>query len=365
LAETEPTDSGWGIFWLRNDPGYTNVVRVYYAHVDFSGQVTAGPMFVTAVPKIAFRGRYYMVAWHTDHFGLLTSEYSTMYFRSLSKDGVVSGRKVVGPTLLYSSVWDSEADGDIDSYEDGFVVAVEGSCGGHSCAYAFRLDPYGTPTNLPTNLVDFDFTHQFYPRIAADQDGFAIISVKDIKIATGGVMTKYWQLTGSMRPHVKVLPNKEYQWDEFPDMAWNGSHFAALWTENSARSHSAPWQIHFATFQRDISGGAPIADRLLDVPPAKSLHRWTTRVHALGPDWVAQYASKKADGSVEAVFELLDSGAQTRVALTPFELTADALGSSVHFAAGHERTLGIARGDNGVADTTVTFYTLAPPVCGQ
>jgi len=176
------------------------------------------------------------------------------------------------------------------------------------------------------------------------------------------VMTKCWTPSGAMKPHVKVVPSKEYQWDEFPDLAWNGDHYAALWTENSQRNHSSPWQIHFATFRRDATGGGPIANRLLDVPPQKAGHRWTTRLHALAADWIAQYASWR-DGSLKAVFELLDSNAETRKTIEAFDLTADALGSSIHTAPGHEGVLGIARGDNDLAATRVTFYTLAPPRC--
>ena len=78
----------------------------------------------------------------------------------------------------------------------------------------------------------------------------------------------------------------------------------------------------------------------------KTNHRWTTQVHAVGSDWVAQYASRTADNSIVAVYELLGDDAQTRAAVEPFTLSADALGSSPHFAAGHVGTLGIARGSN-------------------
>jgi hypothetical protein len=53
-----PTASGWGIFWLRQDPGASQYARLYYAHVDFMGQLTRAPMAVTDIPKIAFRDRH-------------------------------------------------------------------------------------------------------------------------------------------------------------------------------------------------------------------------------------------------------------------------------------------------------------------
>lgn len=362
LADTVTTDNGWGLFWLRDDPGFSNVARLYYAHVDVSGDVTHGPMLIASIPKITWRQRYYMAAWHEDHFAVITAEYASLYYHTVTKSGAVSGRHIVGPTLLYSSVWDSEADGNIDGYPGGFVAVVEGECSGHSCSYGFKLDPSGDETAF-VNLVDFDLTHQFYPRVASDGSGFALLSVKDIQINTGGVMTKYWQANGQMKPHVKVVPTKQYNWDEFPDLAFNGDHFAAIWTENAIRQHGANWQIRFATFDRDSSGGNVISDRVLHGPGEKSLHRWTTRVHASGNDWLVHYARRTASGANQAVFEILDSAATTRASMTPFTLTADALGSSPHTLPGMERTVGVVRGDNGVAESQVTFYFVDAPTC--
>lgn len=362
LTDTVTTDDGWGIFWLRDDPGFGSVVRLYYAHVSTTGELTDGPVMLLEIPKITWRQRYYMAAWHEDHFGVLTAEYSALYYRSVSKDGVVGVKRKVGPNLLYSSVWDSEADGDIDSYPGGFIAVVEGECIGHSCSYAFKLDADGNENGF-VNLVDFDLTHQFYPRAQHDGDGFALLSVKDIKVASGGVMTKYWQANGQMRPHIKVNPTKDYNWDEFPDLAWNGDHFAAVWTENAIRVHGANWQIRFASFSREASGGSLIADKVLHGPDEKSNHRWTTRIHPSGNDWVVHYARKLPSGLTDARFEVLDSSGESRVAIAPFELSADALGSSPHTAAGLERTLGVVRGDNGVSETQVSFYFLDPPTC--
>ena len=363
LTKTVPTDTGWGVFWLRSDPGASQFARLYYAHVDFSGQLTAGPLAVKDIPRIDFRSHYYFAAWQTDHFGVLTSERETLFYQSMSLAGTLSARRAVGPPLFVDPQYDQESDGDFDAFPGGFQGVVEGDCAGHSCAYAFRLDANGVPTTAILNLVDFDFTHQFYPHQAFDGAGFAIVSVKDIKIADGGLLSKYWPLGGTMSSHQKVVPAKEYLWDEFPDAAWNGNHFAALWTENSARSHTAPWQIHFATFRRTQNTSMPIADRVVDMVSDKTNHRWTTQVHAMGGDWVAQYASRAPDNSIVAVYELLGSDAQTGIVLEPFGLTADALGSAPHFAAGQAGVLGIARGSIGNGTTTVQFYTLPPPHC--
>ncbi|MBX3027926.1 dockerin type I repeat-containing protein [bacterium] len=363
LSRTVPTDAGWGVFWLRNDPGAPNVARLYYAHVDFAGSITVAPMLLTSIPKIAFRDHYYMVTWNAGHYALLTAEQASLYYQTVSLAGGISQRHVVGPPLFVDPQYDEEADGDVYPYPGGFMGVVEGECAGHSCSYAFKLDTNGQATSSVVNLVDFDLTHQFYPSAAFDGSGFAILSVKDIQIATGGVMTKYWSASGSMSSHVKVVQSKPYLWDEFPDIAYNGDHFAALWTENSARSHTAPWQIHFATFRRSASGGSDIADRVIDVVAQKTNHRWTTQVHPMGNDWVAQYASRAADGSIVAVYELLGDDARTGIALEPFPLSADALGSSRHTAPAVFGVLGIARGSAVGNGTTVEFYTLAPPSC--
>ncbi|MGH7785354.1 MAG: hypothetical protein ACRERC_00715 [Candidatus Binatia bacterium] len=363
LAKTVPTDTGWGIFWLRQDPAASTVARLYYAHINFSGQVTHGPLLVLGIPRIDFRGRYYLAAWNQGKFGLLIADRETLSYYNMALDGSLSGKKTVGPPLFTSAIYDQEADGDFDAYPDGFIGVVEGECAGHSCAYAFRLGLDGTPTSSVINLVDFDLTHQFYPRAAFDGAGFAVISVKDIKIATGGVLTKYWPLVGGIGTHAKVVPAKEYLWDEFPDLGWNGDHFAAVWTENSARSHQQPWQIRFATFNRTKTVSTLIGERIIDVVQSKTNHRWTTQVHPMGADWVAQYASRAADNSVVAVYELLGADAQTRAAREPFTLTADALGSSPHTAPGHVGTLGIARGSNLANGTEVTFHTMPPPTC--
>jgi hypothetical protein len=363
LARSVPTASGWGIFWLRQDPGAANIARLYYAHIDFDGQITAGPMAVIDIPKIDFRDHYYFVAWNVDHYGLTISNLDTLYAYTLSLDGTLSGGKDTNVPLFLSDVFDQESDGELIAFPGGFLGVVEGACDGHSCSFAYKLDTTGKPTTSPINLVDFDFTHQFYPRAAFDGAGFAILSVKDIDITNGGVTTKYLTLNNILSSNAKVVPTKQYLWDEFPDIAWNGDHFAGLWTENSARSNSAPWQIHFASFRRTKSASTLIADRVLDVMAQKTGQRWSTQVHAIPGAWVAQYAGRAADNSIVAVYELLGDDAQTRLAIQPFTLTADALGSSPQLADGHVGELGIALGEQVAQGTQVTFQTLPPPVC--
>ena len=216
----------------------------------------------------------------------------TLYYYNLSLEGVLSGRKIIPVTLFTNTSYSTEADSDLDAYPDGFVGAIEGDCGGHSCSYAFRLGPNGEVTGGVKNLVDFDVTHQFWPRVAYDGSGFTFISVKDIKITGGGVMTKYiagnW---GAPSQHVKVVPTKEYQWDEFPEIAWNGDHFGALWTENSQRLHGSPWQTHFGSFKRTLTTSSPIGNRILDVRGDKSQLIWTKQIHAVGGGWTAHYSA--------------------------------------------------------------------------
>jgi len=361
LTRTVPTGEGWGIFWLREDPDAGQWARLYYAHVDFGGQITQGPMHVLDVPKIAFRGRYYLAAWHDDHYGILIASRESLYYYNLSIDGVLSGKKTVGPTLLTSAIWDQESDGDLDAYPEGFLGVIEGDCGDHSCSYAFRLDPQGNPTSGVYNLIDWDFTHQFYPRSAFDGAGFTILSVKDISISNGGVGTKYMIKTGSPNTYgSKVVPTKEYLWDEFPDIAWNGEHYAAIWTENSARSHDEPWQVHFASFARTRYASTLIAERVLDVWDTKSGHRWMTQIHALGQRWVGQYVRWLPDSEPVAVYEYLDSQAQTLAQIAPFPVNLDALGSSPHAQTG---TFGVARAYEQNGTIRVTFQELSAPVC--
>jgi hypothetical protein len=363
LTKTVPTSGGWGIFWLREDPGASGSARIYYAHIDFAGQVTHGPMRVLDVPKIAFRGRYYLAAWHEDHYGLLIANRSTLYYYNLSLDGVLSGKKAVGPTLFTSSVYDQECDGDLDSYPEGFLGVIEGACDGHSCAFAFRLDPQGNPTSSVYNLVDYDYTHQFYPRSAFDAAGFAILSVKDISISYGGVGTKYMPKDRSPgATGKKVVPAKEYLWDEFPDIAWNGAHYAAIWTENSARDWAKPWQVHFASFARNASTSTLIADRVLDVWDTKTGYRWMTQIHALGAHWVAQYVRWLPNAEAVAVYEYIDSQAATMAQIVPFPVNLDALGSSLHDQTG---SFGVARAYNQNGTIQVIFQELAAPVCAN
>jgi hypothetical protein len=368
LTKTVPTDQGWGVFWLREDPGAENLARVYYAHVDFDGQIDVGPMLLAVnIPRIPWRGRYYNAAWHTDHYGFLVADRGTLYYHNLTRDGVLSARRQVGPTLFVSSVYDQEADSDIDAYPDGFVAVIEGNCSGHSCSYAFRLNSQGIPQGSPYNLVDFDLTHQFWPRVAFDGNGFAVISVKDINISNGGVVTKYFPYAFTTPAgRAKVVPSKEYLWDEYPDIAWNGDHFGALWTEVTKRPSSGPpvsWQIHFGSFRRSMTVAQPLHDRVLDVRGSKSPFRWNTNIHALGNDWVVHYSLWNQDAEPDAVFQVIDSEGNTHAHMSPFTLSADALGSSIHTQGPYPNRVGVARGDlrNGVA--TVTFHTLDPPVC--
>ncbi len=363
LAKTVPTDFGWGIFWLRDDPGASHVARLYYAHVDFSGAITDGPLAVLDIPKIDFRGHYYFAAWNQGHYGLTISNQDTLFYYNMSLAGVLSGRTVVPVPLFLSAIYDQESDGELIAFPGGFLGVVEGACDDHSCSFAYKLDTNGVSTLSPINLVDYDFTHQFYPRAAYDGSGFALLSVKDIDIFNGGVTSKYLSSSNILSSNAKVVPTKQYLWDEFPDIAFNGDHFAALWTENSARSDTAPWQIHFATFRRTKTASTYIADRVLDVDAQKTNQRWTTQTHAVGGSWVAQYASRAADGSLVAVYDLLGDDAQTNFEIQPFPLTADALGSSPHYVAGHVGELGIARGSNLQQGSEITFQTLPPPAC--
>jgi hypothetical protein len=369
LTKTVPTDFGWGVFWLYNDPAVTGKARLYYAHLDFTGQTTAGPMWLLDVARSPWRENYYNAAWNDGHFGLLIANQTTLNYYNLSLDGVLSGRRTVGPPLFVSSIYSSEADSDFDAFPGGFMGVIEGSCDGHSCSYAFRLNTDGTPAGSVYNLVDYDYTHAFYPATAFDGTGFAILMVKDILISGGGVGTKYISGTWSgPSTRTKVVPGKEYVWDEFPDIAWNGDHFGSVWTEVTQRPPSGQppvsWQIHFASHRRTRSSATLIADKVVDVMPFKSGRQWITQIHAVGGQWVVQYARwQGAAAEPVAVWALLDDVGTVHAELTPYPLSLDALGSSVHGAEGQVGRMGLARGDLRDGVNTITFQLLDPPMC--
>jgi hypothetical protein len=364
LTKVVPTDFGWGIFWLRAEPNATQTARLYYAHVNFNGVLTNGPLWLRDIPRLPYRGRYYLVAWHDDHFGLLIADQSTLYYFNLSLDGVLSGQRAVGPVLFNYIQYGQEADGDFDSYPGGFVGVIEGDCVGHLCSYAFKLAADGTPITQNYNLVDFDFTHQFQPRAAFDGIGFTILSVKDIDIFNGGVGTKYLKATGIPSTAAKVVPTKEYYWDELPDIDWNGDHYGAVWTENAGRDWAKPWQIHFASFRRTSTTSTFVADQVLDSEFPKSQWRWGTQIHAHGVDWLVQYLLGQPNGDPLAVYQLVNDQGQVLARTTPFSMNADALGSATHFRSEAAANVGIARGSFDAASTAhITFQFLGAPSC--
>jgi hypothetical protein len=366
LTQAVATDSGWGVFWLRDDPAVPLKARLYYAHLDFDGKIDVPPRWLLDVDRIAFRERYFSVAWNEGHYGLLIADHATLNYYNLSFSGELSGKRVVGPRLFVSTVYSQEADGDLKSYPGGFIGVVEGDCGGHSCSYAFRLNTEGKPVSSVYNLIDYDVTHAFYPAVAFDGAGFAIMTVKDIVITNGGVGTKYLPLSGyGLSRRYKVVSSKEYFWDEFPDLGWNGNHFGAVWTEVTQRVSSSTWQIHFATFYRDLSSHALIADRVIDVMGRKPRMFWATQIHPVGGAWLVHYPRGRENDLPEAVFLMVDSQGNVLAEMTPFALSADALGSSVHWHAEEAGRVGIARGDVRDGVTKVSFQVLEPPVCQQ
>ena len=148
----------------------------------------------------------------------------------------LSGRKVVGPPLFVDPHLRRRADGDFDAFPGGFLGVIDGDCAGHSCSYAFKLDTNGNALTSPINLVDFDFTHQFYP---SDRLRRRRLRDHHRQGHPDRRRRRHDQVPaagGRLGSNAKVVPAKEYLWDEFPDIAWNGDHFAALWTENSGRS---------------------------------------------------------------------------------------------------------------------------------
>lgn len=366
LTEAIPTDTGWGVFWLRRDADAPSLVRLYYAHVGFAGEVQVGPLHLRNMNSLQWRRRYYITAWHQDHFGMLIAEGSTLYYYNLSKAGVLSGQRTVGPTLFNSALYGQESDGDMVSYPGGFGVIIEGNCSGHLCAYGFRLAADGTPTSSVYNLVDFDYTHQFDPRIAFDGAGFALLSVKDGGISVAGVVTKYMTTTGSPSSRARVVPTKEYYWDEWPDVAWNGDHFAALWTENSGRDHNTPWRMRFGSFRRNSSGSTPLGEAIIEVLPGISrVRHWTTQVHSLGATWLAQYTRYVDGPNATAVYRWLNDQGEILGTLEPFLVNTDALASNVHPSPDAAGRIAITRALQEGSEIEVLFQLLDRPTCGE
>lgn len=366
LSEAIPTDTGWGIFWLRRDPDLLDKARLYYAHVGFAGEVQVAPIHLRDIGFLPWRRRYYIAAWHEDHFGLLIAEGSTLSYLNLAKDGSLSGQRTVGPRLFNSSLYGQQSDGDMISYPGGFGVIIEGNCSGHLCSYGFRLGADGTPTSSVYNLVDFDYTHQFDPRIAFDGTGFTLLSVKDGGISVAGVVTKYMSSTGSPGSRARVVPSKEYYWDEWPDLAWNGDHLAAIWTENTGRDHGTPWRMRFASFRRNTSGSTTLGENILEVLPGVSrVRHWTTQLHSLGATWFGQYTRFVEGPDFTAVYRWLNDDGETLGLFEPFTVNTDALGSSVHPSPDAGGRMAIVRGDQAGGDIRILLQLAEPPSCGD
>ena len=305
-----PTNSGWGIFWLRQDPGATHLARLYYAHVDFNGQITVGPLLVVGIPQdrlprpLLLRGLEPGSLRAADRQPGDALLLQPLARRRRCPVSAPSARRCSSPPSSTRSPTAISTPTRAASSASSRATAA-----GHSCSYAFKLDANGTPNGSVINLVDFDFTHQFYPRAAFDGAGFAILSVKDIEISGGGVMTKYWPLSGTIsharqgraRQAVPVGRVPRHRLERRPLRRAVDRELGALDT--------APWQIHFASFRRTKPASTLIAERVIDMVAQKTNHRWTTQVHAVGADWVAQYASRTANNSIIAVYELLGDDA--------------------------------------------------------
>ncbi|HUL98643.1 MAG TPA: hypothetical protein VLU24_04280, partial [Mycobacterium sp.] len=202
------------------------------------------------------------------------------------------------------------------------------------------------------------------PRVAFDGVGCTVISVKDIDIINGGVGTKYLKATGIPSTAAKVVPTKEYYWDELPDIDWNGDHYGAVWTENPSRDWAQPWQIHFASFRRTYASATFIADRVLDSEFPKSQWRWGTQIHAHGSDWLVQYVLGQPNADPFAVYQLVNDQGLVLARMTPFSMNADALGSATHFRSEAGGSVGIARGVFDAAGAAhIVFQFLGAPTC--
>jgi len=370
-----PTSAGWGIFWLRDTTNdLFNIYQpstLWYAHVDFNMNITAGPQALLDIHRHD-REPLYLVAWRIDHYGLLinelvntdpTAKITYQYYYDLGIDGQLGSR--VGP--IRADLGGSGGIGAMMSYLNGFLVGIEAVCQGtHQCTYAFTLGDHGTPKGRDLNVTEFDGTHSHSPWFADDGTGVVVTSSKDANSYRGGPVSQYITSSGTqITSSLPVNPNHGFLLETFPRVAWDGTRFGAVWRESEGNTSPLDQQqrMRFSTFTRDRTTSTLLSDYFLepDYVAASTIGRswgWTTSLSVIPDGWLLSYAVGTANGPQAVVNRLTPDGSSSRETWTLYPLDDYAFSSSVHFLSDYRWSTGIASSLHTGNQVDVTFSRL-------
>jgi len=375
FASSVATTSGWGLFWLRdltpNTFDINMVSTLYYAHVTFDGQISAGP---TALLDIRRQDKepLYLVAFLNDHFGVLinqlmnsdlSNKMTYQYYYDVSLDGRLTGP--VGP--VRTDLGDSGGIGNMIPFLNGFMVGVETVCGGHQCTYGFTLGDHGSPKGHDLDITEFDGTHSHSPSFAYDGTNVVVTASKDANSIYGGVVSQFIPAnTNFITPSAPVIPNHGFLLEDTPRVGWNGSRFAALWREVEGLNNGLDQfvRMRFASFTRTSTTSTLLSDRFLEpnyVPVSymgSYWGAWPNSISAVPDGWVVTYASGTASGVPNAVINHLTPDGDSIESWTPYPLDDRAFHGSVSLVSAYRRSIGIVASQRTGAQVSVIFSRL-------
>ena len=378
-----PTDSGWGIFWLRDKTNDLWDIHapstLYYAHVDLNGALNTAPTPILDIHRHD-REPLYLVTWRVDHYALLINELTNtdpnnkityQYYYDLSIDGQLSAR--VGP--IRTDLGNSGGIGDIIPYLTGYMVGIETVCqGSHQCSYAFTLGDHGVNKGRDLNVVEFDGTHSHSPNFMFDGTNIAVISSKDALNSRGGIVSQYITSSGTrITSSTPVIPNHGFLLDNNPKLGWNGDRLGVVWRETQGLT--APLdssnRMRFATFRRDASTSTLLTDRFLEPSyvPSSLMGRtmsFTTSLSVVPDGWLVSYSHGDATlGGPQATIDHLAVDGTLKETWTPYPLDDYAFSSAAQTLPGYTNRIGIAASHRNGAQVDVVFSILDLATCAQ